>query len=190
MLLAIPKKASAITLALSNSVSVWVEYWLFTSVFNGIPTLRQSSQRRSGLMGVFLWMQCDPNFLDLQRLYPVVCVISRDWVNPIWNSFSPKWIEGFITKEDAEASLQGPAGFQEPGTFILRGPTSRSWPHPDVGSLTITYVSSDYKLCHRLLSMDHIYSSDKTGVKPLQDMLLADPELTRLGRVMRRYQAR
>ncbi|XP_058721900.1 SH2 domain-containing protein A-like isoform X2 [Vicia villosa] len=113
-------------------------------------------------------------------LYPVVCVISRDWVNPIWNSISPKWIEGFITKEDA-------TGFQEPDTFILQGPTSRSWPHPDVGSLTITYVSSDYKLCHRLLSMDHIYSSDKiTGVRPLQDMLLAEPELTRLGRVMRR----
>lgn len=40
-------KASAITLALWNSVSVWVEYWLFTSVYNGIPALRQSSQRRT-----------------------------------------------------------------------------------------------------------------------------------------------
>lgn len=39
-------KASAITLALWNSVSVWVEYWLFTSVYNGIPALCQSSQRR------------------------------------------------------------------------------------------------------------------------------------------------
>ncbi|XP_027337261.1 solute carrier family 40 member 2-like [Abrus precatorius] len=39
-------KASAITLALWNTVSVWVEYWLFTSVYNGIPTLGQSSQRR------------------------------------------------------------------------------------------------------------------------------------------------
>ncbi|MCI15788.1 SH2 domain protein, partial [Trifolium medium] len=73
-------------------------------------------------------------------LYPVACVISRDWVNPIWNSISPKWIEGFITKEEAEASLQGPTGFQEPGTFILRFPTSRSWPHPDAGSLIVTYV--------------------------------------------------
>ncbi|KAK2432582.1 iron regulated [Trifolium repens] len=39
-------KASAITLALWNGVSVWVEYWLFTSVYNGIPALCQSSQRR------------------------------------------------------------------------------------------------------------------------------------------------
>ncbi|RDX61926.1 Solute carrier family 40 member 2, partial [Mucuna pruriens] len=39
-------KASAITLALWNTVSVWVEYWLFTSVYNGIPALAQSSQRR------------------------------------------------------------------------------------------------------------------------------------------------
>ncbi|KAI5420344.1 SH2 domain-containing protein A isoform X1 [Lathyrus oleraceus] len=121
-------------------------------------------------------------------LYPVACVLSRDWVNPIWNSMSPKWIEGFITKEEAEASLQGPGGFHEPGTFILRFPTSRSWPHPDAGSLTVTYVGSDYKLRHRLLSMDHIYGSDRiTNVKPLQDMLLAEPELTRLGRVIRRY---
>jgi len=39
-------KASAITLAFWNGVSVWVEYWLFTSVYNGIPVLYQSSQRR------------------------------------------------------------------------------------------------------------------------------------------------
>ncbi|XP_012575055.1 SH2 domain-containing protein A-like isoform X2 [Cicer arietinum] len=123
-------------------------------------------------------------------LYPVACIISRDWVNPIWNSTSPKWIEGFITKEEAEASLQGPAGFQEPGTFILRFPTSRSWPHPDAGSLIVTYIGKDYKLRHRLLSMDHIYGSDRRiDVKPLQDMLLAEPELSRLGRTMRSYKA-
>ncbi|XP_054783353.1 solute carrier family 40 member 2-like isoform X2 [Prosopis cineraria] len=39
-------KASAITLALWNTLSVWVEYWLFTSVYNGIPSLGQSSARR------------------------------------------------------------------------------------------------------------------------------------------------
>ncbi|MED6170870.1 Solute carrier 40 member 2 [Stylosanthes scabra] len=39
-------KASAITLAVWNIVSVWVEYWLFSSVYNGIPALKQSNQRR------------------------------------------------------------------------------------------------------------------------------------------------
>lgn len=39
-------QASAITLALWNTLSVWVEYWLFTSVYNGIPVLGQSNQRR------------------------------------------------------------------------------------------------------------------------------------------------
>ncbi|RDX66340.1 Solute carrier family 40 member 1, partial [Mucuna pruriens] len=39
-------KASAITLALWNTMTVWVEYWLFQSVYNGIPALAQSSQRR------------------------------------------------------------------------------------------------------------------------------------------------
>ncbi|KAL2581390.1 hypothetical protein AAZX31_15G200400 [Glycine max] len=122
-------------------------------------------------------------------LYPVAFIISRDWINPIWNSTSPKWIEGFITKEEAESSLQGPTGFQEPGTFILRFPTSRSWPHPDAGNLVVSYVGNDYKLHHRLLSMHHVYGSgdNRVDVKPLQDMLLAEPELSRLGRIIRSH---
>ncbi|XP_038883885.1 solute carrier family 40 member 2-like isoform X2 [Benincasa hispida] len=39
-------KASAVTLAVWNIISVWLEYWLFTSVYNGIPALEESSQRR------------------------------------------------------------------------------------------------------------------------------------------------
>ena len=90
-------------------------------------------------------------------LYPVAFTLSSDWINAMWNSTSPKWIEGFITKEEAELSLQGPRGLQEPGTFILRFPTSRSWPHPDAGSLIVTYVGSDYTLHHRLISLDNLY---------------------------------
>ncbi|KAL4320450.1 hypothetical protein AHAS_Ahas14G0011700 [Arachis hypogaea] len=117
-------------------------------------------------------------------LYPVAYIISKERVNPIWNSTSPKWIEGFITKEEAEASLQGPTGLQEPGTFVLRFPTSRSWPHPDAGSLIVTYVGNDYKLHHRLLSVDRVFGSGDKGIdmKPLQAMLMEEPELTRLGR--------
>ncbi|EXB99416.1 Solute carrier family 40 member 2 [Morus notabilis] len=40
-------KASALTLVLWNTISVWMEYWLFISVYNGIPALEQSSQRRA-----------------------------------------------------------------------------------------------------------------------------------------------
>ncbi|KAL2337642.1 hypothetical protein Fmac_012088 [Flemingia macrophylla] len=47
-------RASAITLALWNTVTVWVEYWLFTSVYNGIPALPQSSQRKMARLS-----QCD-----------------------------------------------------------------------------------------------------------------------------------
>lgn len=125
-------------------------------------------------------------------LYPVAFTLSREWINTMWNSKSPKWIEGFITKEEAELSLQGPRGLQEPGTFILRFPTSRSWPHPDAGSLIVTYVGSDYTVHHRLLRLDHIYSCQEgqtqTNMKPLQEMLLAEPELSRLGRTIRSKQ--
>lgn len=85
-------------------------------------------------------------------LFPVATSISRGLINGMWRSCSPKWIEGFVTKEEAEHSLQS----QEPGTFILRFPTSRSWPHPDAGSLVVTYVGRDFVIRHRLLAVDHI----------------------------------
>ncbi|CAH2037249.1 unnamed protein product [Thlaspi arvense] len=113
-------------------------------------------------------------------LFPVASAISRGLINGMWRSSSPKWIEGFVTKEEAEQSLQS----QEPGTFILRFPTSRSWPHPDSGSLVVTYVGHDFVIRHRLLTIDRICDSSEryTDAKPLQDMLLAEPELSRLGR--------
>ncbi|XP_050220384.1 SH2 domain-containing protein B [Mercurialis annua] len=120
-------------------------------------------------------------------LYPIACTLSKKRINSMWNSTSPKWIDGFITKEEAELSLQGPRGLQEPGTFVLRFPTSRSWPHPDSGSLVVTYVGKDYTLHHRLLSIDYIYGNEETQMNgiSLQDMLLAEPELSRLGRITR-----
>ncbi|GAY32154.1 hypothetical protein CUMW_000870 [Citrus unshiu] len=39
-------QASAMTLAIWTTVTVWVEYWLFMSVYKGIPALAESSQRR------------------------------------------------------------------------------------------------------------------------------------------------
>lgn len=120
-------------------------------------------------------------------LYPVAFTLSTTSVNAMWSLLLPKWMEGFITKEEAESALQGPGGLQDPGTFVLRFPTSRSWPHPDAGSLVVTYVGSDYTIHHRLLSLDFIDGSGakEMPAKPLQDMLLEEPELSRLGRVSR-----
>ncbi|XP_050212361.1 solute carrier family 40 member 2-like [Mercurialis annua] len=39
-------KASAMTLAIWNSIAVWLEFWLFTSVYNGIPALGETSRRK------------------------------------------------------------------------------------------------------------------------------------------------
>ncbi|XP_068668827.1 solute carrier family 40 member 1-like [Aristolochia californica] len=38
-------KASAIALALWNTISVWLQYWLLLSVYNGYPALSENSQR-------------------------------------------------------------------------------------------------------------------------------------------------
>ncbi|CAI9088901.1 OLC1v1023355C1 [Oldenlandia corymbosa var. corymbosa] len=113
-------------------------------------------------------------------LYPVAFTLSQDWINRVWSSVSPKWIEGFLTKEEAESSLLCPGGLQDPGTFVLRFPTTRTWPHPDAGNLVITYVGSDYKIHHKLLSLEYVFGK-KTG-KSLQDLLFEEPELSRLGR--------
>ncbi|KAK6943413.1 LOW QUALITY PROTEIN: Ferroportin-1 [Dillenia turbinata] len=44
-------RASAVALALWNTLSVWLEYWLLISVYNGIPALGERSKRRiSGLL--------------------------------------------------------------------------------------------------------------------------------------------
>ncbi|KAH7667506.1 Ferroportin-1 protein [Dioscorea alata] len=39
-------KASAVTLALWNTLSVWLQYWLLTSVYNGIPALISTDEQR------------------------------------------------------------------------------------------------------------------------------------------------
>ncbi|KAL6506884.1 hypothetical protein OROHE_022321 [Orobanche hederae] len=128
---------------------------------------------------------------DFERLwywlYPVAFTLSRHAVNSMWNSMSPVWMQGFITKEEAESALQGP------GTFVLRFPTSRSWPHPDAGNLVVTYVGFDRRIHHRLLSLDFAnrpmlrISSEGSAVKPLQELLLQEPELSRLGKMIRSH---
>ncbi|CAH8334793.1 unnamed protein product [Eruca vesicaria subsp. sativa] len=39
-------KASAITFAFWATITAWVEYWLFISVYNGVPAIAQSNERR------------------------------------------------------------------------------------------------------------------------------------------------
>ncbi|CAM8940371.1 unnamed protein product [Rhodiola kirilowii] len=140
-------------------------------------------RRVSGCQGYF----SHENFEKMWSwLYPVAFTLSRSWITPLWGSTSPNWIEGFITKEEAERSLQGARGLQQPGTFILRFPTSRSWPHPDAGNLVVTYIGSDCTLHHRLISLDYIHRSARDkNAKSLQDLILNEPELSRLGRVIR-----
>lgn len=118
-------------------------------------------------------------------LYPVAFTISRQGINALWASMSPKWIEGFVTKEEVEYALQSSQGIQEPGTFILRFPTTRSWPHPDAGSLVASYVGRDFSLHHRQLALDYSSDNFNTKQKPLQELLLSEPELSQVGRITR-----
>lgn len=120
-------------------------------------TSTQDFQALKGIAGCQAYLTQE-NFDKLWCwLYPVAFSISNDWANATWKSTSPKWIEGFISKEEADSSLKGPRGLREPGTFVLRFPISRSWPHPDAGSLVVTYVGNDHTIHNRQISVDYIY---------------------------------
>ncbi|WVZ57699.1 hypothetical protein U9M48_008052 [Paspalum notatum var. saurae] len=115
-------------------------------------------------------------------LYPVATSLSRDKIKKLWDCTEPRWIEGLITIEEAKSALRSSREvLKEPGTFVLRFPTTRSWPHPDAGNLVVTYVGSDNSIHHRLLSLD----SSNARAENLQDLLLQEPELSQLGRVDR-----
>ncbi|XP_072986319.1 SH2 domain-containing protein A-like isoform X1 [Typha latifolia] len=119
-------------------------------------------------------------------LYPVALSLSKDQINTLWVSTSPKWLEGLITREEAEKALEGPNGLKKPGTFVLRFPTSRSWPHPDAGSLVVTYVGADSVIHHKLLLGQ---SDSEKDSRQLQDLLLEELELSHLGRFSRQEAA-
>ncbi|CAN6300078.1 unnamed protein product [Urochloa humidicola] len=115
-------------------------------------------------------------------LYPVAASLSRDKIKKLWECTSPRWIEGLITIQEAENALKSSKDLlKEPGTFVLRFPTTRSWPHPDAGNLVVTYIGSDNSIHHRLLSLD----SSVARAENLQDLLLQESELTQLARVER-----
>ncbi|EPS66836.1 hypothetical protein M569_07940, partial [Genlisea aurea] len=119
-------------------------------------------------------------------LYPVAYTLSRSEVTPMWDSLSPLWIEGFfVTKERAESMLLECSVRRTPGEFVVRFPTTRSWPHPDAGSPVVTYLGSDSRtIRHRLVSLDSISSSKRFFFVgwALQDLLAEQPELSELCR--------
>ncbi|KAF9602260.1 hypothetical protein IFM89_026345, partial [Coptis chinensis] len=146
-------------------------------------------------------------------LYLVAFTLSRKWINAIWGCVSSMWIEGLITKEHAEFSLRGLRGIHEPGTFMLRFPTSRSWPHPDAGSLIVTslvlitifiigcslliiedianFCPKLYIVPCQLRPLDGLHLGRRidreVNAKSLQELIMEEPHLTRLGRVTRDF---
>eukprot|EP00249_Psilotum_nudum_P011600 c23265_g1_i1 orf=395-2704(+) len=112
-----------------------------------------------------------------QWIYPVALSLSSPQVCMTWEIEEPKWIEGMISREEAEALLKTQAG-SKPGTFTLRFASSRSWPHPDAGALVVSYVGHDLSIHHKLLSLDKSSGFSIGDKRPLSELLLSQTELS------------
>ncbi|XP_042385181.1 solute carrier family 40 member 1-like [Zingiber officinale] len=69
-------RASAIVLALWNTISVWIQYWLLTSVYNGIPALGDRSQRRNKTVA-------PTDFIAISSVDENECCISSEGMNAV-----------------------------------------------------------------------------------------------------------
>ncbi|XP_024528758.1 SH2 domain-containing protein A [Selaginella moellendorffii] len=118
-----------------------------------------------------------------QWLYPVAMTVATPQVRKTWESVTPKWIEGMVSRKEAEELLRGVDGIPKTGNFILRFASSRSWPHPDAGALVASYVTDDLRINHRLLNLDTRTCGDDTDGKQqhhsLSELLVLQPELVR-----------
>lgn len=159
-------------------------------------TITQSKRRKfSSQDKQFLWRiaGCSESIVReefdqlWQWLFPVALSLSNPQIKRAWESTEPRWIEGMISCEETEALLSSLERSAKPGSFIIRFPSSRSWPHPDAGALIVTYIGTDQELHHRILSLEERPSSgDRMGaLKPLEELLLAQPELSEVCRVPR-----
>lgn len=119
---------------------------------------------------------------DFDRLwywiYPVSLSLSNPQVRLTWEVEEPKWIEGMVFRDEAEALLKTEDG-STPGTFIIRFVSNCSWPHPDAGGLVVSYVGQDLRLHHKLLSLDKNSGLGTGDKRPLSDLLLSQAELSK-----------
>lgn len=89
-------------------------------------------------------------------MYPVALALSSPQLHSTWECEDPKWIEGMISRDEAEDLLKSEGNALQPGSFLLRFGSSRIWPHPDAGALVVSYVGEDTHVHHKLLALDGI----------------------------------
>lgn len=109
-------------------------------------------------------------------IYPVSLAVSSPQVRLTWEIEEPKWIQGMVSRKEAEALLSQDRC--KPGTFILRFVSTRSWPHPDAGGLIVSYVGQDIRVHHKLLSLDKSTGFSIGEKRPLSELLLSQDELS------------
>ncbi|CAM6018329.1 unnamed protein product [Sphagnum balticum] len=115
-----------------------------------------------------------------QWMYPVALALSSPQLHSTWECEDPKWIEGMISRDEAEDWLKTEGNAPQPGSFLLRFGSSRIWPHPDAGALVVSYVGEDTHVHHKLLALDGITGCGEGEKRPLSEILLLQPELMHL----------
>ncbi|EYU41976.1 hypothetical protein MIMGU_mgv1a019987mg [Erythranthe guttata] len=85
--------ASAVTLALWNVLSVFLQYWLLTSVYNGIPALRYVSQKRVSRSSI---TEVGEGTLTNQEQKQLIFSDTNDSNQPLGSSSKGTIIEQFL----------------------------------------------------------------------------------------------
>ncbi|KAI5078231.1 hypothetical protein GOP47_0005902 [Adiantum capillus-veneris] len=111
---------------------------------------------------------------DFDRLWYWIYPVSLSMLNPrvqkTWEVQEPKCILVMVSRQEVEASLTSQV-LVKPGTFILRFVSTCSWPHPDAGGLIVSYIGSDLRVHHKLVSLDLVSRLSAGDDKPLSELI-------------------
>ncbi|KAM3212431.1 hypothetical protein ACQJBY_065474 [Aegilops geniculata] len=174
-------QASAVALALWNVASVWLQYWLFVSVYNGVPALSEDVQLRRESTAALVVAPADEEVQRYGQDAPdwKVGVTERLSILPCWESWAVYMRQELWYADDCNSGLERHPGVRDqPGTGVQRCRRDRRNLAVPGGALVGVHASNGALWCCLLLCVGSIWVSD--GVASAW-VLMAGVAASRLG---------